>query len=200
MRDLNSFVASLPGGLGLGVLYWDSDAGPSLGEFTSGRAAEPVIDDDQIGGTAIMSAPSTTFTVNQPGTFTVLSNGQPIPSVTESGALPAGVTFVDNGDDTGTFAGTPANGSDGNYAVTITASNGLVATTQSFTLSVVGLNTSAALTPPPVNGYYNQNPTVTLTAPDAGGPGVAHTYYQVDNAGYQLYTGRSRSAETAPTS
>ena len=48
------------------------------------------------GGTAptITSANSTTFTVGTAGTFTVTSTGSPTPSLSESGALPSGVTFT----------------------------------------------------------------------------------------------------------
>ena len=35
------------------------------------------------------------------------TTGFPISALTETGALPTGVTFVDNGDGTATLAGTP---------------------------------------------------------------------------------------------
>jgi hypothetical protein len=84
---------------------------------------------------AITSANSTTFTGGQPGTFTVTTTGTPAPTVTKTGTLPTGVTFVDNGDGTATLAGTSA--TSGSYPLTITAHN--VASpdaTQSFTLTV----------------------------------------------------------------
>jgi hypothetical protein len=52
--------------------------------------------------------------------------------------------------------------------------------------------TTATLTPTPVDGWYNQNPTVTLSAADSSAvPGVTvpQTYYQIDNQGYNLYRG-----------
>ena len=55
-------------------------------------------------------------------TFTVTASGFPLPSLVQGGAtLPAGVTFVDNGDGTGTLSGTPAAGTGGDYALTFTA-------------------------------------------------------------------------------
>ena len=45
--------------------------------------------------------------------------------MSETGALPDGVTFVDNGDGTATLAGTPAAGTGGTYPITITATNGV---------------------------------------------------------------------------
>ena len=47
-RDLLSLMASMPGGMGLGVYYWDADAKGFLGQFTVGGAAQPVIDADQV--------------------------------------------------------------------------------------------------------------------------------------------------------
>ena len=86
---------------------------------------------------AITSANTTTFTVGQPGTFTVTTTGFPTPSIAQGGALPAGVTFTNNGNGTGTLSGTPAAGSGGVYPLTFTASNGVPPNAvQSFTLGV----------------------------------------------------------------
>jgi hypothetical protein len=69
----------------------------------------------------------------------VTTTGTPAAALSESGSLPSGVTFTDNGDGTATLAGTPATGSNGSYAITITASNGVgPAASQSFTLTVTG--------------------------------------------------------------
>jgi hypothetical protein len=86
---------------------------------------------------AFTSAAGTTFTTNTPGSFTVTTSGVPTPTFSESGALPSGVIFVDNGDGTATLSGTPAGGTGGAYPVTITASNGVAPdANQSFTLTV----------------------------------------------------------------
>ncbi|MDQ6614098.1 MAG: PQQ-binding-like beta-propeller repeat protein [Actinomycetota bacterium] len=88
---------------------------------------------------AITTASSATFKVGAPGSFTVTSTGSPTPSLTEAGALPSGVTFVDNGNGTATVSGTPAAGRAGAYPITLTASNGVgTNATQSFTLIVTG--------------------------------------------------------------
>jgi len=85
----------------------------------------------------ITSANSATFTVSTPGTFTVTTTGVPTPSLTETGALPNGVTFTDNGNGTATIGGTPAAGTAGSYVITITASNGVGSpASRSFTLRV----------------------------------------------------------------
>src|ERR1700694_3160953 len=70
---------------------------------------------------ALTSAPSATFTTGQAGSFPVATSGCPAPALTESGALPQGVSFIDNGDGTATLSGTPAAGSGGAYTFTITA-------------------------------------------------------------------------------
>ena len=87
---------------------------------------------------AITSANATTFTVGSAGTFSVTTTGFPAPSLARGGvALPTGVTFTDNGNGTGTLAGTPAAGTGGTYAITFTATNSTGATpAQTFTLTV----------------------------------------------------------------
>ena len=85
---------------------------------------------------AISSAPSTTFTVGTAGTFSVTTTGFPTPSLSETGALPSGVTFVDNGNGTATLAGTPAAATGKAYSLTIKATNSVNNATQTFTLTV----------------------------------------------------------------
>jgi large repetitive protein len=82
----------------------------------------------------ITSANSVTFVAGTPGTFDVTATGIPAPALSESGALPAGVSFNAS---TGLLSGTPAPGSSGTYALTFTATNGVSpAASQSFTLIV----------------------------------------------------------------
>ena len=78
-----------------------------------------------------------TFTAGQAGTFTVTTTGYPNSTLSETGALPSGVTFTDNGDGAATLAGTPAANTAGTYPFTITATNGVSPdATQTFTLTV----------------------------------------------------------------
>jgi hypothetical protein len=86
---------------------------------------------------AIASPNSTAFAVATPGSFTVMTIGFPTVSVTETGALPSGVTFTGNGNGTGTLSGTPAAGTAGTYPITLTATNGVgTPAAQTFTLMV----------------------------------------------------------------
>ncbi len=79
--------------------------------------------------------------------------------------LPSGVTFVDNLNGTATLAGTPAAGTGGTYALTITAANGVTPdATQTFTLTV-----TAAVAAPTVTGI---SPT---SGPATGGTLVTIT-------------------------
>ncbi len=87
---------------------------------------------------AITSANNVTFQTGVAGTFTVTTTGFPTNAamaITETGALPAGVTFTNNNNGTATLAGTPSAG--GTFPITITANNGVTPNaTQSFTLTV----------------------------------------------------------------
>jgi hypothetical protein len=86
---------------------------------------------------AFTSGNATTFNVGSAGSFTITTTGNPTASITESGALPSGVTFIDNGNGTATLSGTPAVGTSGVYTLSLTASNGIAPdATQSFSLTV----------------------------------------------------------------
>jgi hypothetical protein len=86
----------------------------------------------------ITSSNAATFAVGAAGSFTVTTTAgyPPTSTLSETGTLPSGVTFTDNGDGTATLAGTPAPGTTGSYPLTITASNSAGSTQQSFTLTV----------------------------------------------------------------
>ena len=63
-------------------------------------------------------------TVGSPYSATIRTKGFPPPLMGESGALPGGVTFTDDGDGMATVAGTPESGTEGTYRIAVTASNG----------------------------------------------------------------------------
>ena len=66
----------------------------------------------------------------------ITAKGYPVPALTESGPLPVGLTFTDNGNGTAAITGTPAAGSGGRYSITVTATNSLGSTSHTFTLKV----------------------------------------------------------------
>jgi hypothetical protein len=82
-------------------------------------------------------SPNTTTQVGTPFTMTITAQGETVPSLAESGTLPNGLSFIDNGNGTATIAGTPTVGSGNSYPITITATNQLGTTSQSFNLKVL---------------------------------------------------------------
>lgn len=97
---------------------------------------------------AITSASSATFSTGTAGTFTVTTSGTPAPSLTQTGALPAGVIFQNNQNGTATLSGTPSSGSAGTYTLTLTANNGIGSSaTQNFVLTVNSSDTQAPTAP-----------------------------------------------------
>ncbi len=121
----------------------------------------------------ILSAASTTFTAGTAGTFTAAAIGAPVPSWSESGSLPSGVTFVDNHDGSATLAGTPAAGTAGAYHLILTAANGQAPdATEDFTLTV---NPSVTPVQPPqilsaASTTFTAGTAGTFTAEAIGGP------------------------------
>lgn len=96
----------------------------------------------------ITSDNSTAFTTGQGSSFLITATGAPLPTLTESGALPSGITFTDNGNGTATLTGTAAIGTQGTYHFTIAAHNGVSSDfTQNFTLTV----NPASVPPPPAS-------------------------------------------------
>jgi len=86
---------------------------------------------------AITSGSSATFAVGSANSFTVTTTGTPTPAIQETGSLPSGLTFTDNGNGTATLAGTPGAGTGAQYSLSISADNGTSPNaTQTFTLTV----------------------------------------------------------------
>jgi uncharacterized protein (DUF1800 family)/sugar lactone lactonase YvrE len=135
---------------------------------------------------AITSASSATFVSGTPGSFTVLTTGSPTPALSETGSLPAGVTFTDNGNGTGTLQGTPAPGASGSFNISITAQNGLSPNAvQSFTLGL---------------GQVSPMVAARFLEQSSWGPTSA-TIAQVQQTGLQTYLQQQFSApvSTYPT-
>jgi hypothetical protein len=95
---------------------------------------------------------ATTFTEGSAGSFAVTAAGTPTPSMSESGSLPSGVSFIDNGNGTATLSGTPTTGSAGTSPDA----------TQSFTLTVlpIGITTTSL----PDGSVYSKTNKVLYSA------------------------------------
>jgi hypothetical protein len=68
--------------------------------------------------------------------LTIRATGYPVPVLAESGPLPGGLTFTDNGNGTASIAGTPAAGTAGSYPVAVTATNSSGSATRRVTMVV----------------------------------------------------------------
>jgi len=101
---------------------------------------------------AFTSAPSSaTFALGSPGSVVFSATGFPVPTLSETGALPAGVKFVDNHNGTGTLSGTPT--AMGVFPITLIAQNGVGSpATLPFTLTVTGFVPASGSK---CNGVYN---------------------------------------------
>jgi hypothetical protein len=124
----------------------------------------------------ITSAAIASFIAGSSGTFTVESTGFPTTVLSETGALPGGVTFTDNHNGKATLAGTAAFDTGGVHTLTITASNSAGVATLTFSLTVA----LPALPPPSTLGQV----AATLTH------GLEHYQDFVTNA-YKSYLGRT---------
>lgn len=122
-----------------------------------------------------LTAPSVQTTVeNQNLTFTVRATDQLslIAALTASG-LPAGASFTDNGNNTGTFTWTPATGQAGTYFVTFHGSDSAGNVAQTSTTIVVNA-------PPPPNDDFN-NATVISQIPAPITEDVTHATVAFDD-------------------
>jgi hypothetical protein len=114
------------------------------------------------------------FTVGQAGTFSVTTSGTPrVTLISQTGALPPGVTFVSNGDGTATLSGTPT-GPGGSFPLTFNASNGVGApAAQSFVLSI---NQAPAITSAATATFAEGTPhSFTVTTTGFPAPQIQHT-------------------------
>ena len=159
-RALNLSAGNYAVDLSAGSNFGDTNATASIDlTLTIGTAKPP----------QIISANTVTFQVGKPSAFTVRTTGDPTPAITETAFLPAGITFVDNGDGTATLSGTPEPlDATGNYDLIFTASNGVALdathpnANQFFTLV---LSNSAVKQPlPPTHLVFGSQPAITTTA------------------------------------
>lgn len=126
-----------------------------------GKANPTVVAQPYNAPLAITSASTQVFNVGLANTFAVAATGLPAPSIGMSGALPAGVTFVDHGNGTATLSGNSDAGASGSYPLGLTAHNSVNPdAAQTFTL---------VINHPPVAGSASlgttkNTPVQTLTA------------------------------------
>ncbi|MFN0283669.1 MAG: putative Ig domain-containing protein [Kineosporiaceae bacterium] len=118
-----------------GAVVNGADFGQAYGGERSGWVSSDAT--VRVSSTRFTSATSAAFTAGTADSLAVTTaSTEGVPALTVSGALPAGVTFTDNGNGAATLAGTPPAGSGGIYPLTLTATTASGPTTQSFTLTV----------------------------------------------------------------
>ncbi len=87
-------------------------------------------------GPAFTSAPGTTVTVGTSFDFSVTVSGSPEPTITETGALPSGVSFEQGPPGAASITGDPAAHTGGTYTLVLKAKGSAGTVTQTFTLTV----------------------------------------------------------------
>jgi hypothetical protein len=84
----------------------------------------------------IAKVPATTATIGTPMDLAITATGYDRPVLTETGTLPSGLSFTSIGNGQAAITGTPAKGTVGRRAITITAANPLGTTSRTFILTV----------------------------------------------------------------
>jgi hypothetical protein len=118
--------------------------------------------------------------------MTIATNGNPMPTLTETGSLPSGISFSDNHNGTATISGTLVAKKTGTFIVTVAAHSSQGTSYQTMTLTV------AKPTEPKVLGVKSLRlavgdhvadtistsgfPTATLSESGTPPPGMAYTY------------------------
>ena len=97
------------------------------------NANNTVVSYTVVAAPTISGPSSATFNVGSLSSVGFSATGYPVPTFMETGALPGGVTFVDNGNGMATLAGTAT--VSGIFPITITASNTYGTATLAFTLN-----------------------------------------------------------------
>ncbi len=123
----------------------------------------------------ITSPAAVSFPTGRAATFTVTTTGSPVSTLTETGALPPGVAFTDNHDGTATLSGNSS--SDGAYVLTITAANGVSATSQTLVVTVGPVAPTAAFSFSPTTIRVNATIAFDGTASADPNPGGTITAY-----------------------
>jgi YVTN family beta-propeller protein len=168
----NAVIDTIPGGLpGVAV-----DPSTHTAYVTSsGDNAVLVISPGQ--PPAITSARSASIGMRSPSDVTVTTTGIPAPAITETGALPAGITLTDNGNGTASLSGIAAAGTTGSYPITLTAANGVGSpATQAFTLTVTTAASKPAITSTPAaDATFGAPVNFTVTTNGYPVPSISET-------------------------
>lgn len=163
---------TVPAGTTVNGAAFGSSYGGELSGWVNGNQAFTLVGTPYTAGVpTVSSAATVAFPVNQAASFRVTTTGTPTPALSETGALPAGLTFTDNGDGTATIAGTPT--ATGTTPITVNATNTIGTGTQALAITVgsVPAITSAAS----VTGASGSRMTFAVTTTGFPAPALALT-------------------------
>jgi uncharacterized phage protein (TIGR02218 family) len=163
----SSMTFSKTGTLPSGVTFVDSGTGHATisGTPATGTAGSYPITITASNGVTPDATQSFTLTVSSGAAMTI----------TKTGSLPSGVTFVDNGNGTATLSGTPAAGTVGSYPITITANNGTSPNaTQNFTLVISASGVAPTITSSN-NATFSLGASSSFTVSATGSPIIVFT-------------------------
>lgn len=168
---------------GVGFTGWATDEGTTVGVGTSLSTLVAGHTPDsppstlalhaEYDGPPAFAAPTgdTDFTIGTPDRIRLRTLAGPVATLGIRGSLPAGVTFTDRGDGTADIAGTPANGTAGDYPVTVTATNGRAPDAATdLTLTVHGIDQDVRISGAPENPQVRDTFTPTITPGGSGNP------------------------------
>lgn len=122
------------------------------------------------------SASRATFVTGRPASLAISTSATPTASVSESGALPPGLTFTADGRGAASLAGTPAAGSGGDYQITLTAANGNAPDASQSLAVTVEAPPAVSIATPMHGARYTRGQRVKAAyscSDGPGGPGLA---------------------------
>jgi GH25 family lysozyme M1 (1,4-beta-N-acetylmuramidase) len=161
-----AYGVSTPGTLPAGWSNWTFWQYTSSGSV-NGISGSVDLDYMSANAPAITSVDDVTLGTGVTSSFTVTATGFPAPTFSETGTLPAGVSFSS----AGVLSGTPAGDTTGSYPIQVTATNGAGSATQAFTLTVDGTSSYVAMTPTRV--LDTRNGTGGYSAPVGAGKSIS---------------------------
>jgi hypothetical protein len=121
-----------------------------------------------------------TYSIGAAGSNTILATGWPTPTLSVTGTLPPGLTFVNNGDGTATLSGTPVQLTGSDYSLTLTAKNGVG--TDATTSLLITIQSSPVITSPNTT-TFTVGVAGSFTITTAGGPAPSFTCPAATGAG-----------------
>jgi hypothetical protein len=169
LTGLNAVSATLDGSDAHVADSWtaftNGDLSITGGSYTLAKLTDVFSSALSVQNGATLTLPGLTWNVSQAGTIGVSAGG----TLTETGTLPSGVSFTDNGGGTGTLKGTPASGTAGTYSYMIAGSGGSLVLTLTVAASTPAATTTTLSSDHASGATYGQTVTITAAVSAASG-------------------------------